>query len=299
MKPEPQERDSLAGLVVDGRYSILEMIGTGGTAEVYSAIDNKSGSRVAFKISSADAGPANGFMDNEISRLRGLSHPSIIRCIGEGHLDGKRYAILELLEGSSLDVLMQQGGGLEWGAARDVLIKLCDALSEVHSRSLVHRDLKPANVFVTNGGDVKLIDFGLAAQEGTTEESGTVIGTPSYIAPESVFGKPCDRRTDIYALGIMAYEMLCGERPFSASSVVDVLLMHRDEKPMLPSQASPWLRIPRAIESLIMRALEKEPEGRFQTSADMKAGLETLPEWSAPAMPFGAAFAPTLLDAAV
>ncbi len=296
MKPEPERADTLAGAVISGRYALIERIGAGGTAEVYSAVDRESGGRVAIKIAlSDDDGTMNSFMGNEIARLGQVSHPSLIRCLGSGEHKGRRYAVLELLEGSSLDALMQKEGGIKWEMAREVLVKVCDALSEVHAKGLVHRDLKPANVYVTNGREVKLIDFGLAATERTEVEPGTVIGTPSYISPECIRGKACDARCDIYSLGVMAYEMLCGEKPFSATSVVDMLLMHRDEMPLSPGKIAPWLHIPRAIETLIMRAMEKDPQRRIQTAAEMKAGLEALPAWTAPAFPFSAAFAPTVL----
>src|SRR5512143_1478876 len=133
--------------------------------------------------------------------------PAIVRCIGCGEFKARGFMALELLEGESLDRRMEAGDGLPWDLSLSILVKVCDALSLVHGKGLVHRDIKPANVFITPEGDVKLIDFGLAAESGTVEEEGLVIGTPSYLAPESIFENRCDSPMDIYALGVMAYEM--------------------------------------------------------------------------------------------
>src|SRR5262249_50689790 len=156
-KAPPEHLDGLAGLVIDGRFCILEKLGAGGTAEVYAAHDKDSGKTVAFKIAIGDGKrdleKMNQFIENEISRLKSLSHERIIRCIGGGDFRGRKYAVLELLEGQSLERKMQSEGGLQWEASRNVLVKVCDALSEVHNKGMVHRDLKPANIFLTSDGD--------------------------------------------------------------------------------------------------------------------------------------------------
>ncbi len=290
--------DPLIGAIIDKRFSLVGKLGSGGTADVYLAVDARSGREVALKLAADGAerelAKMNSFISNEASALFGFDSQAIVRCISSGEFRGRGYIALELLEGESLDRKMESGEPLPWGMSAKILVKVCDALSEVHGKGIVHRDIKPANVFITADGDVKLIDFGLAAAEGTVEEAGLVIGTPSYLAPESIFESRCDRRMDIYALGVMAYEMLCGIRPFTGTSVMDVLFMHRDLEAERPSEANPLLGIPAAIESLIMKALEKHPEDRFQSAREMKVCLEALPSWST-SVAFGAdTLAPTV-----
>lgn len=290
--------DPLLGQVVGGRFGLIGRLGSGGTADVYLAMDGRTGKEVALKLAAGGAerelAKMNSFIGDESSALSRFDSPAIVKSIASGEWMGRSYLALELLEGQSLDRMMESGEPLPWDFSAKVLVKVCDALAEVHGKGLVHRDIKPANVFITPDGDVRLIDFGLAAEEGRVEDAGLVIGTPSYLAPESIFESKCDRRMDIYALGVMAYEMLTGIRPFTGTSVMDILFMHRDLEAERPSEANPLLGIPAEIESLIMKALEKHPEDRFQSAREMRESLEALPRWGT-TVRFGAdSLAPTV-----
>jgi serine/threonine-protein kinase len=281
---EEAVHDRLEGRVING-YSILEKIGSGGMASVYLAIDGNSGARVAFKIvdEEGDRNHLNVFMEKEISALRSIDTKSAVAILDDGSFDGRRYLVTEYVEGKLLRDLYQNGGSIPWERTREIIISLCDALQSVHDAGFMHRDVKPANIFVVNGNSVKLIDFGISERIGEVpeREEGIIVGTSTYLAPETVFTRAYDHRVDVYAVGVILYGIVCGTAPFSGPNVADVVMKHLKEEPAPPSQIRPWLKIPKELESLIMRSLRKDPKERFQSMKDMKEGLGACPGWAA------------------
>jgi TolB-like protein/predicted Ser/Thr protein kinase len=233
-----------------GPYEILEPIGAGGMGEVWKARDTRLGRIVAIKRLKGEHGER---FQQEARAVAALNHPNICQIFDIG----SDYLVLEYIEGKPL------AGPLPIEETVRLAIQIASALEEAHSRGILHRDLKPANILVTAKGTAKLLDFGLAksvAVEGTTRTiEGTISGTPAYMAPEQIEGKPCDARSDVFSFGAVLYEMLAGSRAFDGMASV----LRDDPKP------------PPALESLVLRCLAKQPGLRFQTIAEVKAALES------------------------
>jgi eukaryotic-like serine/threonine-protein kinase len=260
-----------------GEYLVSQKIGEGGMATVYGAVHPIIGKKAAIKVLapwlSADTDQVERFVQ-EARAVNAIGHVNIVDVFAFGQLsDGRCYFIMEWLQGRTLYDLMYDGRP-PLDVTLDVLDQTCEALEAAHEKGIVHRDLKPANVFLVpaRGGrlGVKLLDFGVAklthplegsvATQGPHTESGKVVGTPDYISPEQARGQPVDGRTDLYALGVMAYELVIGRRPFVAPSFLDVLRMHLETPPQPPSEL--WPEIPSALERLILWLLEKKPDKR-------------------------------------
>src|SRR5580693_192307 len=233
-----------------GPYEILAPIGAGGMGEVWKATDTRLGRTVAIKVLN---GPHSERFEQEARAIAALNHPHICTL----HDIGPDYLVMEYVEGTPVC------GPIPVEQAVRLAIQIASALEEAHGRGILHRDLKPANILVTAKGSVKLLDFGLAksvAVEGATRTiEGTISGTPAYMAPEQIEGKPCDARSDVFSFGAVLYEMLAGSRAFEGMASV----LRDDPKP------------PPALESLVLRCLAKQPGLRFQTIAEVKAALES------------------------
>jgi eukaryotic-like serine/threonine-protein kinase len=274
-----------------GPYEVLSTLGTGGMAEVYRARDTRLGRDIALKVvNEALAGnPELVRRFEKEARLAGsLNHPNLVAVYDVGLHDGVPYFITELLHGDSLRHRLSRGripvdSALDWAA------QLAQGLAAAHARGIVHRDVKPENVFLTSDGHVKLLDFGIAKlAEGTRAEgphgildetvtptgggtqTGAILGTPAYMAPEQVRGEHVDARTDIFSLGAVLHEMLSGRRPFAGDSLVESghAILH-DEPPPLPD-------VPPFLAQLVRRCLAKDPEARLQSARDLAFALETL-----------------------
>jgi serine/threonine protein kinase len=276
-------QDPLIGRLIDGRYSVMGKLGEGGMACVYLAIDSRDGRRVAFKIArEGDSAKMNAFIEKEVRALRKIGSEKVAGIFDDGEFEGRRYIAIRFAAGESLEEALGRKEGLPWRKCKEVLIQVCDALQSAHDAGFVHRDVKPANIMVENDGNVSLIDFGLATDmtEPEAEEPGLVVGTPMYVAPETVSGPGFDHRVDVYAMGVMMYKMVSGTPPFSGTAG-EVVMQHLDTVPLLPSLMKPFLWIPLEIEALIMRALEKDPEKRFGSMMQMKRAIEAAPSWEA------------------
>src|SRR5580698_6734822 len=232
-----------------GPYEILAPIGAGGMGEVYRATDTRLGRTVAIKVLS---GPHSERFEQEARAIAALNHPHICTL----HDVGPDYLVMEFVEGAALS------GPLPVEEALRLALQMAAALEAAHAKGITHRDLKPANILVTKEG-VKLLDFGLAkvvdGTDATRTVEGTILGTPSYMAPEQIEGKPCDARSDVFSFGAVLYEMLAGRRAFDGMAAV----LRDDPKP------------PPALESVVMRCLAKQPGQRYQTMAEVKAALES------------------------
>lgn len=279
--------DPLIGKTVDGRYRIEELIGEGGMGNVYRAHDLDKDRDVAVKFLQgeiSEAESAIGRFKREFDTAFAVSHRNVVKILDIGRHNGNTYIAMEYVRGDDLKVILRREKVLDWVRAKALLSQLCDTFQAVHENGIVHRDLKPANIMVGNEGGnliVKLLDFGLAkfVEETTTQDSftktGQIIGTFSYMAPEQILGEKQDHRVDIYALGIIMYEMLCGVPPFHDGDPNKKLMMHIHTPPIPPSLRRPDLDIPPGVEKVVMRAIEKEPDKRFQSMKEMKEAVES------------------------
>ncbi|MCA9658817.1 MAG: serine/threonine protein kinase [Myxococcales bacterium] len=265
------------GQVVAGRFEIIRLLGAGGMGAVYLARDRKLSEEVALKVVAglglSDPGAAER-LHREASAARRISHPNVVRLHDIGEEGGLLFLSMEFVDGESLHQrLTRLGRPMTPAELRPLLAMLCDGLAAAHAAGVVHRDLKPANILIDRGGQVKLIDFGIARMahvDGMTA-TGMVIGTAEYMAPEQIRGGGIDARTDIYALGVIAFQALTGQPPFVGETPIAVSLAHCTEPVPAPRTITPQL--PAAWESLILRALEKSPPMRFQTVADLRGAL--------------------------
>ena len=268
-----------------GRFELLEELGRGSMARVWRAWDPMRQRQVAVKEPLFDV-RLTQTMQSELGRrfasearvATQLSHPGIVRVFETGVWDGRPAIVMELVEGETLARRLQRGR-MAPSEALDALGQLLDAVSYAHECSVVHRDIKPDNIFVTHDGGVKLADFGIARIEGAVNTvgtiSGTVLGTPGYLSPEQALGKTADARSDLFSVGVVAYEMLAGFNPFMPTGGTDATtLIYRivhEPAPQIPEYALEG--IPAGVGPAIMRALSKDPSERPQTAAEFKASL--------------------------
>jgi serine/threonine-protein kinase len=284
-----------------GRYEILEKIGQGGMGAVYKAFDPVLRRTVAVKVISAvlDSKPEiRERFFREAQSAGQLSHKNIIVIYDLGEDCGRPFLAMEYLTGAALSTRMTGGRRLSVRRAVDVMIQVCHALEYAHERGVVHRDVTPANIFVTDLDEVKILDFGLAhlvASELTRSE--TIMGTVNYMSPEQVRGERVDRRTDIFAAGVVLYELLSGRKAFEGDSFANTLFKVLESSP--PSLQALDPQLPPRLVAVVDRALAKRREERYQTAGEMLRELITCRDWtdSAPALP--PTLAPTVVGAGV
>jgi serine/threonine protein kinase/Tol biopolymer transport system component len=268
-----------------GPYEILSPLGAGGMGEVWRARDTRLNRDVAIKVLpesfAQDADRLRRF-EQEARATSALNHPNILTVYDIGNYEGSPYIVTELLEGAELRELMRQGT-INQRRAVDYARQIAEGLAAAHERGIVHRDLKPENLFVTTDGRVKILDFGLAKlrppQAKSTEaptqkmitDPGTVMGTVGYMAPEQVCGKETDNRSDIFAFGVILYEMLSGQPPFSGDSGVEVMNAILKEDP--PELDESNKQINPQLTNILRRCLEKRPGQRFQSASDLGFAL--------------------------
>jgi len=272
---------ALAALGV--RYEILGEAGHGSMGNVYKARDRETGETVALKLLKPEIASDQAMMDrfkNELLFARKITHKNVCRLHEFNRVGGIAYTSMEFVEGESLRSVLNRFGGLPQRKAMDLGLQICSGLKEAHAQGIVHRDLKPENVMIDGQGNVKIMDFGIArSMEAGTRLTGSMVGTPAYMAPEQVAGKPVDYRTDIYSLGLMLYEMFTGAPAFTADNSIAVALKQMREDPRPPHEIEP--NIPVGTERAILKCLEKEPARRFQSIAELESNLRS----GAPVMP--------------
>ena len=309
----------MIGRVLDARYRIEEVLGTGGVGVVYRAVHTGLHHDVALKVL------RHGYEDIEMLRRRfqreakvmsQLNHPNIVGLTDYGIADGVPYLVMELLIGRSLDDLLDDEGPPDPAVTVEITRAVVRGLAFAHEQGVLHRDLKPGNVFLQRLPDdphhVKLLDFGLAkilddglddgSNEPTITKAGTVIGTPAYMAPEQGAGQRVDARADVYSAGVLLFELLSGDPPFEADRRADLLRAHMVSPVPDPAAMRPGLILSRELQALLLKALAKEPADRFQNAAEMLEALDALPESaaaleSAQSEPTHSSRAPTLRDA--
>jgi hypothetical protein len=280
---------ALAALGV--RYEILAEAGHGSMGNVYKARDRETGETVALKLLKPEIASDQAMMDrfkNELLFARKITHKNVCRVYEFNRVAGIAYTSMEFVEGESLRSVLNRFGGLPQRKATDLALQICSGLKEAHAQGIVHRDLKPENVMIDAQGNVKIMDFGIArSMEAGTRLTGTMVGTPAYMAPEQVAGKPVDYRTDVYSLGLMLYEMFTGAPAFSADNSIAVALKQIREEPPAPHEIEP--NIPVGIERVILKCLEKDPARRFQSIAELETSLGSGATAMPPVRPLGTA----------
>jgi eukaryotic-like serine/threonine-protein kinase len=272
---------------VGGRYELGELLGRGGMAEVRRAVDQRLGRSVAVKQLRADLAIDPTFQARfrrEAQSAAGLNHPTIVAVYDTGEeidpLSGVSipYIVMELVEGPTLRDVLREGRKILPERAMELTQGVLEALSYSHKAGIVHRDIKPANVMLTPNGGVKVMDFGIARAvadtSATMTQTAAVIGTAQYLSPEQARGETVDARSDLYSTGCLLYELLAGRPPFVGDSPVSVAYQHVREAPVPPSQLDP--EITPEIDAVVLKALAKDPDDRYQSAAEMKADLTRL-----------------------
>jgi serine/threonine-protein kinase len=281
--------DALPGVhterVLAGRYRLKRLIAKGGMAEVWEAVDDILGRPVAVKILhphlAADESFRERFRREAIAAAR-LAHPSVVATYDAG-TDGEiTFIVMELVDGKTLRQILNEVGPLPPGRVVHIGAQVADALHYAHKSGVVHRDVKPANILICPDGRVKVADFGIAKAVEESEpdrpgpadaltSTGSIVGTAQYLSPEQVDGRAVDGRTDVYALGVVLYEMVCGRPPFSGDTDMAVALKHVTAAPLAPSQVRGG--IPRPLEEVVLRAMAKAPEARYGSAAELQTAL--------------------------
>jgi serine/threonine-protein kinase len=274
--------EPVAVTIGEGRYEVGEVIGSGGMAEVRRGRDLRIGRDVAIKLLRPDLGRDPAFQTRfrrEAQAAASLNSPSIVAVFdtGEDVIDGRvtPYIVMEYVKGRTLREVLNEDGRLLPGRALQVTAEICHALEQAHAAGIVHRDIKPANVMLTEAGQVKVMDFGIARAltgSSTMTQTATVIGTAYYLSPEQARGEHVDARSDIYSTGCLLYELLTGAPPFTGDSAVAVAYQHVREEPIPPSAIEP--DVPPDIDAIALVAMSKNPANRYSSAAEMRADLE-------------------------
>ncbi|MEZ4295781.1 MAG: protein kinase [Polyangiaceae bacterium] len=289
--------DPLIGTTLPGGYVLLELVGVGGMGRVYRAEQKALGRTVAVKIIHphllGDESASVRFITEARAASR-MNHPNSVGVIDFGKNGSQLYIVMEFLRGRDLARVVFEDGFLSFRRCIDILRQVLAALSEAHHLGIIHRDLKPENIVLEqlrSGADfVKVVDFGLAKMRAEVAPNvtspGIVCGTPDYMAPEQGRGDPIDARSDLYACGVILYQLLTGVLPFEGDSPTQVVLMHMSKRPLDPRDAAPARNIPRSLAEVTLKALEKDAKDRFQSADEMSEGiLAALSAAEAPARP--------------
>ncbi|MDE6592279.1 MAG: Stk1 family PASTA domain-containing Ser/Thr kinase [Oscillospiraceae bacterium] len=269
--------DKYIGKKLDGRYEITELIGIGGMAEVYKALDLMENRVVAVKILKNEYAGNADFVRrfrNESKAIAVLSHPNIVKIYDVGFSDKIQFIVMEYIDGVTLKEFMEQQGALKWKDSVHFIIQVLRALQHAHDRGIVHRDIKPQNIMLFPDGTIKVMDFGIArfAREEGKTISDKAIGSVHYISPEQARGDITDEKSDIYSVGVMLYEMLTGVKPFDADTPVAVAVMHMQSNPRLPRTINDT--IPEGLESIVIRAMQRDAGRRYQSASEMIKDIE-------------------------
>ncbi|MEX1362302.1 MAG: serine/threonine-protein kinase [Nannocystaceae bacterium] len=273
-------------VLLDDRYTIVRALGEGGMGRVFEGVHTTLGKPVAIKVLhrhlATDARSRKRLL-REARAASTIRHPGVVETIDFGQTHkGAVFLVMELLQGRDLGAVLAETGPLPWPRVLSILRQAASALAEAHEHGIIHRDIKPANCFVLDGpGDrIKLLDFGVAKVDSDTESTGgltatgEVLGTATYMAPELTLGTPAGVPTDVYALGITAYQLLTGAPPFSGSNPYDVLKLHIEQAPA-PLHRS-VAGIPAELEAIVLRALAKDPAARFGSMTELEAALAAI-----------------------
>ncbi len=268
--------DSLIDTLFDGRYRIQRKLGAGGMADVYLAEDQELGRRIAIKILNGRHANDDQFIERfrrEAKNAAALNHPNIVSIYDRGEAEETYYIAMEFLDGRTLKELIVGRGAAPVNVAIEYARQILAALRFAHRHGIVHRDIKPHNVMVDGEGRVKVTDFGIA-RAGTSQmtEAGSIVGTAQYLSPEQARGGEVDPRSDLYSLGIVLYELLTGKTPFDGETPVEIAMKHLSTAPKPPSTLRP--DVPPELDMVVMRALAKNPDDRYQSADEMEGDLD-------------------------
>ena len=264
------------GASLGGRYVLESLIATGGMGEVWKAVDSQMDRPVAVKLLKDSVGESEVFLKrfrNEAKNAAGLAHPNIAQVLDYGDVDGLAFLVMEFVAGQPLSSILERERTLSESRLVSILQGTCRGLEKAHLAGVIHRDIKPGNMLVEGQDHVKITDFGVSrsTDQTTLTATGMVMGTAQYLAPELALGKPATPVSDLYALGVVAYESVAGKRPFVAANPVDIAISHvNDDVPPLPSTVSPELA------TVIMQLLEKNPRKRPHSARELEAILVRL-----------------------
>lgn len=262
-----------------GRYEIIQELGKGGMGVVYQAHDPQLDRPVALKVLREDRVVSEDFVSRffkEAKFIGRLSHPNIVTVYDVGRDHGTIYIAMEYLQGQPFNEVIRSGR-LSVEKIIDIALQVANALGYAHEKGIVHRDIKPSNIILTDEGNVKLTDFGIARAEDSNAaqqtQAGVILGTPFYMSPEQVMGKRVDGRSDLFSLGVILYELIVGRKPFEGDHFTAIFRAITDDIPVAPLKID--ASIPQSLSDLIMKALSKNPNERFQTSKEMGDALKT------------------------
>lgn len=268
--------DKYIGKMLDDRYEILEVIGEGGMAIVYRALDHRLNRDVAVKIMRDEMAADEEFRRcfcTESHAVAMLSHPNIVAVYDVSHNDNVEYIVMELVDGITLKQYIERKGVVAWKEVVHFTKQISKALAHAHERGIIHRDIKPQNIMLLRDGTIKVGDFGIAALENEVyENNGEAIGSIHYIAPEQARGECPDARSDIYSLGVMMYEMLTGGLPFTGNTLGEIAVQHMNAKPVPPHEKNP--EIPLELERITLKAMSAELSERYQSANELLSDLE-------------------------
>ncbi|MDT5280805.1 MAG: hypothetical protein QOJ20_2000, partial [Mycobacterium sp.] len=274
-----QQSDPLVGAVLDGRYRVEVMIATGGMSAVYRGLDLRLDRPVALKIMDSRYAGDNQFLtrfQREARAVARLKDPGLVAVYDQG-IDGQHpFLVMELIEGGTLRELLRERGPMPPHAVAAVLRPVLGGLAVAHSAGLVHRDIKPENVLISDDGDVKIADFGLvrAVAEAKITSTSVILGTAAYLSPEQVSTGDAGPRSDVYSVGILAYELLTGVTPFTGDSALAVAYQRMDNDVSPPSAVIAG--VPAQFDELVLHATAREPADRYADAHDMGAELDAI-----------------------
>ncbi|MGD8540397.1 MAG: protein kinase [Candidatus Aminicenantes bacterium] len=276
---EAPREELTTGSTFAGRYQIIEELGKGGMGKVYKAHDSEIREKVALKLLKPEISADNKTIErfqNELKFSRKIGHRNVCRMYDLNKEEGNYYITMEYIEGQDLKGLIRQAGQLTVGKSIFIAKQVCDGLAEAHRLGVVHRDLKPQNIMIDREGNARIMDFGIArsiSEKGITG-AGVMIGTPEYMSPEQAEAKEVDKRSDIYSLGVIMYEMLTGRVPFEGDTALSIAMKHKGEIPKDPKELNP--QIPDDLNRIILRCMEKDKAKRYQNVEDLLSELDTI-----------------------
>jgi serine/threonine protein kinase/Tfp pilus assembly protein PilF len=267
------------GSTFAGRYQVIEELGKGGMGKVYKVFDTKIKEKIALKLIKPEIASDRETIErfsNELKLARKIRHRNVCGMFDISEAEGAHFITMEYVGGEDLKSMIRMTGMLGIGTVLSVGKQICDGLMEAHNQGVVHRDLKPTNIMIDKGGNVKIMDFGIARslRERGITGPGVLIGTPEYMSPEQAEAKEVDQRSDIYSLGIILYEMSTGRVPFEGDTALSIAMKHKGEIPKNPKQLNP--NIPDDLSGVILKCLEKDKSRRYQTAAEVRSELEKI-----------------------
>ncbi|MGV0744609.1 protein kinase domain-containing protein [Mycolicibacterium sp. XJ870] len=285
MSPVEQQSDPLVGTALDGRYRVDTPIATGGMSTVYRGLDTRLDRPVALKVMDSRYAGDEHFLtrfQREARAVARLKHPGLVAVYDQGldrlHDRQHPFLVMELIEGGTLRELLSERGPMPPHAVAAVLAPILGGLATAHRNGLVHRDIKPENVLISDEGEVKIADFGLvrAVAEAKITSTSVILGTAAYLSPEQVATGDADPRSDVYAVGILTYELLTGATPFTGDSALAVAYQRMDND--VPAPSTVIAGVPKQFDDLVRRATARDAAGRYADAADMSGELESIVE---------------------